>query len=197
MNLALKLFNNNKAAAIFWFVLFMLTFCASLVQNAYIVHVLKKDEKVLVFDSAGVFHLAPAQTFDKARELKRHAAWLGVKSLFDRNPTGFDNPDLLKQLFLPDAMKQIEADFEGSRKMFADRKIHQKAEITKQGFLEKENYVLAQMDVVLHMTGDFGGREIAHTRKEQVTLHMFRNRNFGTNRYLPSAINKIERKEIK
>ena len=52
-------------------------------------------------DPSGTFHVSPLLGFEEATKLHEQQALLACLALFQRNPAGFDFPELLDRLFLP------------------------------------------------------------------------------------------------
>jgi len=192
----LKIFHNNKMSAWFWFVLFFVTVIAGLVQSIFIVKVLKEPEKIVVIADDKTMHVAVAKSYNNTEEEKRFCAYLAVKAYFDRNPSGFDNPELLNQIFLPKAKEQIQKTIEKELELFSNKKIHQKAEILSYRFITSdEKRIFANLTVLLHLVGNLGSKEIRHTKEVEVILDMWKNPDIGNNGRLMYAVAGIEIKE--
>lgn len=193
----LKTFVDNRASAWFWFILFVITVLAGFAQSIFIVKALKEPEKIVVIGDDKTHHVAVARSYPQAEDEKRFCAYLAVKAYFDRNPAGFDNMDLLNQIFLPKAKKQIETSLKNELELFASKKIHQKSEVVTYRFVpaDGERRILANVTVVLHLVGNLGSKEIRHTKEVEVILDMWKNPDIGNNGRLLYAVNGIEIKE--
>ncbi len=195
----LKTFVDNRASAWFWFILFVVTVLAGFAQSFFIVRALREPEKIIVIADDKTHHVAVARSYAQAEDEKRFCAYLAVKAYFDRNPAGFDNMDLLNQIFLPKAKGQIEANLKTEMELFSSKKIHQKAEVVSYKFMaaDGDKRIFANIEVALHLTGSLGSKEIRHTKEAEVILDMWKNPDIGNNGRLLYAINGIEVKEKK
>jgi hypothetical protein len=73
-----------------------------------------------------------ARSSDLRRPAKLHEQHaLLACSPFQRNPTGFDFPELLDKLFLPEAARKVRAAATGSAEEFTAKALHQKPEVLK------------------------------------------------------------------
>jgi hypothetical protein len=63
----------------------------------------------VVLDPSGTFHVSPLLGFEEATKLHEQHALLACLALFQRNPAGFDFPELLDKLFLPEAPRKARA----------------------------------------------------------------------------------------
>lgn len=198
-NPALKIFSDNRTAAKFWFLLFSLLCIGNLVQGAYIVKIMKKQDKIVVIGDDRTIHVAVAKNIDDAEEEKKFCTWLAVKSLFERNPAGFDNPDLMKQLFRKPALDQIEEFFRKDKELFEKKKLHQDCKLADSPiFLDiGRGIIIANVKVSLQITGSFGTNEIRHVKEVDVTFNLHKNPDIGNNGRLLYAVDKVEIKESK
>jgi len=197
-NPALKVFSDNKTAAKFWFLLFIILIIGNLVQAAYLVTVMQRREQIVVIGDDKTVHIAVAKNYSEAEEEKKWSASMAARAIFDRNPAGFDNPDLLKQVFLKPAMAEIEDIFKKDKNLFETKKLHQKCEIAEYGFLDMGNgVIMANLRVVLHIIGSFGTKEIRHTKEVEAIFQLCKNPDIGNNGRLLYAVNHIEIKESK
>ena len=75
----------------------------------HIVSQFKQRERVVIIDPAGTYYLSPLLQCSEAKEFAHPAGRTrddGV--LLERNPKDFDNPDLLKLLFLKPALAKAQ-----------------------------------------------------------------------------------------
>ena len=60
----------------------------------------------------------------ECNELLETVSLWAAKSFLDRGPQGFDAPETLHRLFLPEAAKKAEAEFNALADEFSKKKIH-------------------------------------------------------------------------
>ena len=189
LNTALKVFANNRFAAKFWFAAFVIMIFLSLAQGAYIVNSFLREREIVVVDDAGVFHVAAAQNYKKALKVKELCLIFAVRAFFNRNPDGFDTPELLKQMYLVQpAMRHVQRDFEASKKRFKRFSMHQKAEILSKRFYNKGQFLMARADLLLVINGKQGKRNVRENKKIDVVFMFARNKRMEENGRLPYAV---------
>jgi hypothetical protein len=151
--------------------------------------VLKERERVIVVDPAGTFFVSPLLDFQEARELHAEQSTLAAVAFLERNPKGFDHPELLKQMFLKAAQAKAQAEWSAEEPEFKAKQLHQKAEIAKIDLLETRNdAVLTQVSGQLIRTGIFQERAFSEALPFTLKLKMRRNPNMLENGRFPTAI---------
>ena len=105
-NWAARLFAEHAFAARIWFLVACgaLGFCA--LQPYLIIKAYRTRERVVILDGAGTFSVSPLLGFEEAKDLHEAMALWATIALFQRNPKGWDYPDMLQKLFLIDAFNQ-------------------------------------------------------------------------------------------
>ena len=187
----LELFADHAVAARLWCLVAVAAvgFCA--VQPFLLIRAYRTREQVIVLDPSGTFHVSPLLGFEEATKLHEQHALLACLALFQRNPAGFDYPDLLDKLFLPDAAAKARADWAASAEEFAAKSLHQKAEVMKLTVLEtRENLVLVQAEGQLVRTGVLGNPNQTFTEAPAfaVRFTFVRNPNLAVNGRYPLAV---------
>jgi hypothetical protein len=92
---------------------------------AYIVSVTTRPEKVALMDGAESLLISPLVPVEESTELLETISLWAAKSFLDRGPQGFDAPETLHRLFLPEAAKKAEAEFNALADEFSKKSIHQ------------------------------------------------------------------------
>lgn len=162
-------------------------FCA--VQPFLLIRAYRTQERVVVLDAAGTFHVSPLLGFEEAAKLHEQQALLACLALLQRNPTGFDFPELLDKLFLPDAAKKARKASERDAAEFAAKSLHQKPEVLKLTVLEtREQSVLVQAEGQLIRTGIVGGQVFTEAPTFTARFTFARNPNLGGNGRFPLAV---------
>lgn len=185
----LELFVNHGAAARLWFVvaLVALGYCA--VQPYLIVSAYRTRERVVVLDSSGSFHVSPLLGFEEATKLHEQHALLACLALFQRNPAGFDYPELLEKLLLPDALQKARAESAKLAEEFSAKALHQKVEVLKLTVLEtRDQLVLVQVEGQLLRTGSIAGQAFTEALPFTARFTFARNPNLAANGRYPLAV---------
>lgn len=185
----LELFVNHAVAARLWFVvaLVALGYCA--VQPYLIVSAYRTRERVVVLDSSGSFHVSPLLGFEEATKLHEQHALLACLALFQRNPGGFDYPELLEKLFLPDALQKARAESAKLTEEFGAKALHQKVEVLKLTVLEtRDQLVLVQVEGQWLRTGSVAGQFFNEAVPFTARFTFARNPNLAANGRYPLAV---------
>lgn len=185
----LELFADHALAARLWCLVALIAvgFCA--VQPFLIIRAYRTKERVVVLDAAGTFHISPLLGFEDAAKLHEQHALLACLALFQRNPAGFDYPELLDKLFLPEAAKKAHDSAAEGAAEFAAKSLHQKPEILKLTVLEtREQSVLVQAEGQLIRTGIVNGQTFTEAPAFTVRLTFARNPNLAVNGRFPLAV---------
>ena len=189
----LELFADHAVAARLWCLVAVLAvgFCA--MQPFLAISAYRTRERVVVLDASGTFHVRPLLGFEEATKLHEQHALLACLALFQRNPAGFDYPELLDKLFLPEAAAKARADWAASAEEFAQKSLHQKAEVLKLTVLEtRENLVLVQADGQLVRTGVVREQTFTEAPAFTARFTFARNPNLATNGRYPLAVWKYD-----
>ncbi len=96
----MRVFVDKDRLARFWFLAAVAVLIAAAVERIHLARVLKERERVVIVDPAGTFFVSPLLQFQEARELHAQQSTLAAIAFLERNPKGFDHPELLKQMFL-------------------------------------------------------------------------------------------------
>jgi hypothetical protein len=92
----------------FWFAFTVVVLLLSAIDRYHIVSQFKQRERVVIIDPAGTYYLSPLLQFAEAKDLHIQQAELATMVFRTRNPKDFDNPDLLKLLFLKPALAKAQ-----------------------------------------------------------------------------------------
>jgi hypothetical protein len=185
----LSYFADHALAARLWCVVALIAAGFSAVQPFLIIQAYRSQERVIVLDGAGTFHLSPLLGFEEATKLHEQHALLACLALFQRNPAGPDFPELLDKLFLPEAAKQARARLSADAEEFAAKALHQKPEVLKVTILEtREQTMLAQVEGQLIRTGLVNGQAFTEAPAFTIRLTFARNPNLAGNGRFPLAV---------
>ena len=92
----------------FWFFFTVAVLLLSAMDRYHIVSQFKQRERVVIIDPAGTYYLSRLLQFSEARDLHVQQAELATMAFLERNPKDFDNPDLLKLMFLKPALAKAQ-----------------------------------------------------------------------------------------
>jgi hypothetical protein len=185
----LDAFADHALAARLWCLVALVAigFCA--VQPFLVIRVYRERERVVVLDPSGTFHVSPLLGFEEATKLHEQHALLACLALFQRNPAGFDFPELLDKLFLPEAARKARAEAAAGAEEFSAKALHQKPEIAKITVLEtRENVVLVQAEGQLVRTGIVNGQTFTEAPAFTTRFTFARNPNLAANGRYPLAV---------
>jgi len=172
-----------------WFIVACgaLGFCV--LQPYLIIKAFRTRERVVVLDGAGSFSVSPLLGFEEAKNLHESMALWAVLGYFQRNPKGWDYPDMLQKLFLADAYVKANMDREKSQAEFEAKKIHQKPEVFKLDILRtREDRVLVKVEGQLVRAGVFENQSFMESPKFTLTLTFVRNPDMLANKRYPLAV---------
>jgi hypothetical protein len=144
---------------------------------------------VVIIDPSGTYYLAPLLAFPEAKELHAQQSSLAAIALLQRNPKGFDQPDLLKQMFLKRALEKANVERNSEDAEFKAKQLHQKAEIGRIDVLQtRENFVLTQVSGQLLRNGIFEGTPFTEAVPFKLSLKLQRNPDMAQNGRFPTAV---------
>lgn len=185
----LELFVNPAMAARLWFLVAAGAAGLATVQPYLLVRAYRTEERVVVLDGSGTFHVSPLLGFEGAAKLHEQHALLACLALLQLNPTGFDQPELLEKLFLPEARQQAQREWSRHATEFARKQLHQKAEVLKLTVLEtREQVVLVQAEGQLIRTGTVGQQVFTEAPAFTAKFTFARNPNLAANGRFPLAV---------
>lgn len=189
----LQLFTDHAWAARIWFVVALIAIAAAFAQPFLILSTIRTRERVVILDGSGTYHLSPLLAFEEAEKLHENQALLACLALLQKGPAGFDHPELLEKMFLPDALQAARTEAQKAAEEFAQKALHQKAEVAKITVLEtRESVVLVQAEGQLIRTGVFQGQVFTEAPSFTVRFTFARNPNLATNGRYPLAVWKYE-----
>jgi hypothetical protein len=185
----IRIFIDKDRLARFWFVAAVAVLVSAAIERIHLVRTLKERERVVIVDPAGTFFVSPLLQFQEARDLHAQQSTLAAVAFLERNPKGFDHPDLLKQMFLKAAHEKARSQWSTEEAEFKAKQLHQKAEIAKIDFVEtRSDAVLTQVTGQLIRSGLFENRAFSESMPFTLKLKMLRNPNMVENGRFPTAI---------
>ena len=171
-----RIFVQKDRLVWFWFGFAMLVLVGAAVDRYVLVQSFKQRERVVVIDPANTFYVSPLLKFEEAKGLHVEQSTLAATAFLERNPKGFDNADLLKQMFLKQAFQKASA--------------YQAAEEPELNILNtREDYVLTQVTGQLIRDGVFEDKPFTEAIPFKLSLRLQRNPNMVQNGRFPTAVN--------
>jgi hypothetical protein len=188
-----RLFADHGWAARMWFAVAMCSLFAALVEPYMVIAAYRTKERVVILDEAGTFHVSPLLNFEDATQLHTSQAILACIALFQKNPAGYDYPDLLEKMYLPDALEKAKGLRSAQAAEFSAKQIHQKVEIQKIDILQTRNdLVLVEVTGQLPRVGVFNGQPFPEAPSFKVRFTLVRNPNLTANGRFPLAVWKFD-----
>ena len=185
----LQLFADHALAARLWCLVAVLAVACCAVQPFLLIRAYRTRERVVVLDGSGTFHMSPLLGFEEAAKLHEQHALLACLALFQRNPAGFDFPELLEKLFLPEALAKAKKAAAAETEEFTAKALHQKPEVLKLTVLEtREQSVLVQAEGQLIRTGIVNGQTFTEAPSFTVRFTFARNPNLALSGRYPLAV---------
>src|SRR5580700_8847489 len=103
----------------------MVVLLLSAIDRYHLVSQFKQQERVVIIDPAGTYYISPLLQFSEAKELHIQQAELATIVFLERNPKDFDNPDLLKLMFLKNAFNKAMDERNSEAVEFRAKELHQ------------------------------------------------------------------------
>lgn len=184
-----SIFVTSTSATKFWFTLAAIFGCICIFQPYLIIYAYRVDEKILLLDQSGTFHVSPSVAFEAANSLHDYMGRLAIKALIERGPKGAKNPVLLKQVFLPRSYKYAINIMNQEAKVFKERKITQTLENVNIKIWKGKNHAITEEALgEFKRTGDFHGQEFHEYFKFKIILYFGKNPDMRENTRLPLAV---------
>lgn len=173
----------------FWFAFTVVVLVLSAIDRYHIVSQFKQRERVVIIDPAGTYYLSPLLQFQEAKQLHVQQTELATLCFLERNPKDFDNPDLLRLLFLKPALGKAQDERISEAVEFRSKQLHQKAEIGRIDILAtRDNEVLAVVTGQVIRSGIFQEKAFTEAFPFTLRLRLIRNPNMAANGRFPTAV---------
>ena len=173
----------------FWFFFTVAVLLLSAMDRYHIVSQFKQRERVVIIDPAQTYYISPLLQFQEARDLHVQQAELATTAFLERNPKEFDNPDLLKLLFLKSAFAKAQDERIRESVEFRSKQLHQKVEIGRIDILAtRENEVMVVVTGQIIRSGIFQDKAFTEAFPFTLRLRLVRNPNMALNGRFPTAV---------
>jgi hypothetical protein len=193
----LRLFAEHGWAARVWFVIAVLAVAAAFIQPFFIIAAFRTQERVVILDETGTYHISPLLNFEDATKLQTSQTLLACVALLEKNPNGFDYPELLAKMYLPDALNQAKTLQSQQADELKAKQIHQKVEVFRLDVLQTRNdQVLVEVTGQLIRVGLFNGEPFTEASKFRAQFTLLRNPNLTANGRFPLAVWKFQFEQL-
>lgn len=173
----------------FWFGFTVVVLFLSAIDRYHLISMFKQRERVVIIDPAGTYYLSPLLQFTEAKDLHVQQAELATMVFLERNPKDFDDPDLLRLVFLKKALGKAQDERISEAVEFRSKQIHQKAEISRIDILAtRDDEVLAAVTGQIIRSGIFQEKAFTEAFAFTLRLRLIRNPNMAMNGRFPTAV---------
>jgi len=185
----LAIFSRKRREALIWFLIAVGAWVWSAWDRRNLIEQLTRQRDVVVIDSLGTYYVSPVVDIQHAKELHALQTKLACKALFERNPEGLDNPELLKQLFLREAADTAQTSINKTRPEFQAKSLHQKVEMgTPEVISTRDDAFYTSVDVQLIRVGAYKNSPITEVLRYRVKFKFLRNPDLTRNGRFPTAV---------
>ena len=184
-----RVFVDKDRTAFLWFWVAVLAVLFAAAQPYYLIQKFKQRERVVIIDPAGTYYVSPLLDFQEAKDFHAQQSTLAAMAFLERNPKGFDNPELLKQVFLKYAYEKAQKQIFTEAEELKSKQLHQKPEVAKIDILEtREDFVMTQVTGQLVRTGIFEQKAFSESIPFKLAFKMRRNPDMTKNGRFPTAV---------
>ena len=184
-----RVFVDKDRTAFLWFCVAVLAVAFAAVQPYYLIQKFKQRERVVIVDPAGTYYVSPLLDFQEAKDFHAQQSTLAATAFLERNPKGYDNPELLKQVFLKYAYEKAQKQIFTEAEELKSKQLHQKPEVAKIDILEtREDFVMTQVTGQLIRTGVFEQKTFSESIPFKLAFKMRRNPDMTKNGRFPTAV---------
>ena len=184
-----RVFVDKDRTAFLWFWVAVLAVLFAAAQPYYLIQKFKQRERVVIIDPAGTYYVSPLLDFQEAKDFHAQQSTLAAMAFLERNPKGFDNPELLKQVFLKYAYEKAQKQIFTEAEELKSKQLHQKPEVAKIDILEtREDFVMTQVTGQLIRTGIFEQKAFSESIPFKLAFKMRRNPDMTRNGRFPTAV---------
>jgi hypothetical protein len=133
--------------------------------------------------------IAPLMPLEESNEILETLSLWAAKSFLDRGPQGFDAPETLQRIFLPQAAKKAEDEFSKVASEFSKKNIHQKFEVGRIDLQRLEQGVVMSRVIGQVLTqAQIGDEQLNEPQAVTLNLKLVRNPYLGRNKRYPFAV---------
>ena len=185
----IAIFDRQRRQSLVWFLMAVAAWVWSAWDRHQLVAQLAHKRDVVMIDSLGTYYVSPVVDIQHAKDLHAMQTKLACKALFERNPSGLDNPELFKQLFLKEAAKAAQTAINQTKAEFEAKSLHQKVEVGAPEILStRDDAFYTSVDVQLIRVGAYQGAPITEALRYRVKFKFLVNPDLTRNGRFPTAV---------
>jgi hypothetical protein len=178
----------NRSNRLLWIAL-ILSLLAHVIVPIYLVTAMTKPEKVALMDGTESLIISPLVPVEQSDEILNTVSYWAAKSFLDRGPQGFDAPDTLNRVFLPEAAEKAKNEFKGLADEFKKKSIHQKLEVARIDLQRIGGGIVMSRVIGQILTqAQIGDQQVDQPQPIALTLKLVRNPFLGRNQRYPFAV---------
>jgi hypothetical protein len=178
----------NRTNRLLWIAL-ILSLLVHVIVPIYLVTAMTKPEKVALMDGTESLIIAPLVPVEQSDEILNTVSYWAAKSFLDRGPQGFDSPDTLNRVFLPEAAEKAKNEFKGLADEFKKKSIHQKLEIARIDLQRIGGGIVMSRVIGQILTqAQIGDQQVDQPQPIALNLKLVRNPYIGRNQRYPFAV---------
>jgi hypothetical protein len=180
--------SGRRTVRLLWIAL-VISLIAHLIIPACIVTAMVRPEKVALMDGTESLIISPLVPLEESNEILETLSLWAAKSFLDRGPQGFDAPETLQRVFLPDAARKAEAEFSAVAAEFSKKNIHQKFEIGRIDLQRLgQGVVMSRVIGQVLTQAQVGDEQVSEPQATTLNLKLVRNPYLGRNKRYPFAV---------
>ena len=203
----ISIITNSTIAVRVWMLLALIGFIGWAVIPQMTIKSMKQQQMVAIVDASGNIIYAPLVGFQESGQLHAYHVRLACLAMLQRNPNGFDMPELIDRVFIEPSRSEVRALAKKQAPEFAKKNIHQKVEIRDIATLEtrkidaknKQTYeaVVIRAQGTLIRTGTINNIEFREPANFTLELLFLKNPNLIENGLLPLVVRNFKYSETK
>ena len=203
----ISIITNSTIAVRVWMLLALVGFLGWAVIPQMTIRSMKQQQMVAIVDASGNIIYAPLVGFQESGQLHAYHVRLACLAMLQRNPNGFDMPELIDRVFIEPSRSEVRALAKKQGPEFAKKNIHQKVEIKDIATLEtrkidaknKQTYeaVVIRAQGTLIRTGTINNIEFREPANFTLELLFLKNPNLIENGLLPLVVRNFKYSETK
>ena len=180
--------SGRRTVRLLWIAL-IVSLMAHLIIPVCLVTAMVRPEKVALMDGTESLVIAPLVPLEESNEILETLSLWAAKSFLDRGPQGFDAPETLQRIFLPQAAKKAEDEFSKVASEFSKKNIHQKFEVGRIDLQRLEQGVVMSRVIGQVLTqAQIGDEQLNEPQAVTLNLKLVRNPYLGRNKRYPFAV---------
>ncbi len=184
----IDLFIQKDKVALFWFVFAIGVTTVFWWERQRLVAALQTKPQFFVMDANNTYYLPASLDFEDAKAVHAAQTRLAMEAVFNRNPSGPDNPDRLKRILGIELYQKTNRRLEEETKAFREKEIHQKVELGAIQILQvRDDSVLTGVEGQLIRNGVFRNKPFTEVLEVQAQFKFILNPDMRHNGRFPTV----------